>query len=93
MHVALVLVMNGYAMHLVLQHAAAGVLPQGPWLNVLLGLAVLWVGLVAWGRLYLGVHSPVDLAMGTAVGLVRRGGQGVSFENGGGLHEFGATEC
>ncbi len=77
MHVALVLVMNGYAVHLLLQHSAAGsgLCPAGlmwPWLHLLLGGgALMWVALVTWSRLYLGVHSPVDLAMGGGVGLVR----------------------
>jgi hypothetical protein len=29
-----------------------------------------WVAWVAWGRLYLGLHSPLDLAAGSAMGLL-----------------------
>lgn len=47
MHVALVLCMVFFASHLF------GV---GPGLQC---AGVAWVGVIAWGRLYLGVHSPV----------------------------------
>lgn len=66
MHIALVLVMSGYAVHLLLQYLPLQGLP----LYLLLGGAVAWVAGIAWGRLYLGVHSPIDLAGGVAVGLV-----------------------
>jgi undecaprenyl-diphosphatase len=39
--------------------------------KVLLGVAVLLVGLgVAWARLYLGVHFPLDMAGAVAVALI-----------------------
>eukprot|EP00967_Tisochrysis_lutea_P149106 scaffold285936_cov22-Tisochrysis_lutea.AAC.1 len=74
MHVALVLVMNGYAVHLLLQYAHADQFP-GAFsfyvLEMVQAAAMAWVGVIAWGRLYLGVHSPVDLGLGAVVGMVR----------------------
>mmetsp|Transcript_4993 Transcript_4993/g.13555 ORF Transcript_4993/g.13555 Transcript_4993/m.13555 type:complete len:492 (+) Transcript_4993:1444-2919(+) len=72
MHVALVLVMNGYAVHLLLQYAHADQFP-GAFsfyvLEMVQAAAMAWVGVIAWGRLYLGVHSPVDLGLGAVVGM------------------------
>lgn len=33
-------------------------------------VSVLWIGLVAWSRLYLGVHTPADVVGGFAIGLI-----------------------
>jgi undecaprenyl-diphosphatase len=33
-------------------------------------LSVLWILLVAWSRLYLGVHTPADIISGFAIGLM-----------------------
>lgn len=33
-------------------------------------LSVLWIILVAWSRLYLGVHTPADIISGFAIGLL-----------------------
>jgi hypothetical protein len=53
MHVALVVVMNGYAVHLVLQRMERMGGLGWPGLCLLVGAAITWVGVIAWGRLYL----------------------------------------
>eukprot|EP00877_Chromochloris_zofingiensis_P000882 jgi/Chrzof1/10795/Cz05g12110.t1 len=51
------------------QAAHMGFLPNS-WLPGLSIGCLLWVAWVAWGRLYLGLHSPLDLAAGTMVGFM-----------------------
>jgi membrane-associated phospholipid phosphatase len=60
-HVSLSLPMTLHALGLLLPAAAAG--PQPPLLA-----ALAWVVFVGWSRLYLGVHTPVDLFTGAALG-------------------------
>ncbi|KAL6761991.1 hypothetical protein V8C86DRAFT_2527290 [Haematococcus lacustris] len=74
MHLSLALVMQGTAAHL----AACALTARWGWeqhspaawaLHASLGaLALAWAALIAWSRLYLGVHTPVDLALGAATG-------------------------
>ncbi|GFH08728.1 acidPPc domain-containing protein, partial [Haematococcus lacustris] len=74
MHLSLALVMQGTAAHL----AACALTTRWGWeqhspaawaLHAGLGaLALAWAALIAWSRLYLGVHTPVDLALGAATG-------------------------
>jgi membrane-associated phospholipid phosphatase len=47
--------------------AAAASPPAPPPLGAVLS-ALAWVALVGWGRLYLGVHAPLDLFAGAALG-------------------------
>jgi membrane-associated phospholipid phosphatase len=62
-HVSLSLPMTLHALGLLLPAGAAAAAPQPPLLA-----ALAWVVFVGWSRLYLGVHTPVDLFTGAALG-------------------------
>ncbi|CAJ1361096.1 unnamed protein product [Effrenium voratum] len=34
---------------------------RSPWLCMLFGLNIIWCLFIMWGRVYLGMHSPVDI--------------------------------
>ncbi len=41
-----------------------------PWLKSTAWIAFLWAGLVAYAQVYVGVHYPLDVLAGSAVGLI-----------------------
>eukprot|EP00775_Hariotina_reticulata_P005234 gene5234-5470_t len=49
--------------------ATAAGLVAVEWRALLQLAAVVWVAFVAWGRMYLGLHSPIDLVTGSLLGL------------------------
>ena len=46
----------------------SGLLSSG-WAACFVAIGILWVAWIAWGRLYLGMHTPVDLVSGLLLGL------------------------
>uniref|UniRef100_A0A7S0YJE7 Phosphatidic acid phosphatase type 2/haloperoxidase domain-containing protein n=1 Tax=Polytomella parva TaxID=51329 RepID=A0A7S0YJE7_9CHLO len=65
MHICLTLLLNLYLTH--------SLSTASPWvsahLSILYPLCVIWALFVGWTRLYLGVHTPIDLFLGFFLGL------------------------
>lgn len=58
----------------IVQAATTSAILPPEWTMSLTAVGVSWVAWIAWGRLYLGMHSPVDLVSGLLVGLGVAGG-------------------